>query len=112
VLESFYGIVRDVKAAGGRLVISDMFRPHAMQADLFRRKPHLAARPGKSYHEAGLAFDFDVSAIGISRAAFHAIVLARGWRPIQKESWHIEHSYTSLGYKTLSAAIAAVGNAA
>jgi len=110
VVESFYSIVRDVKAAGGRLLISDMFRPRRVQADLKRRKPRLAAASGKSYHEAGLAFDLSVGQLHLTLDQFRAIVRRHGWETISKENWHIQYSYRALGYRTLQAAIKDVDN--
>jgi hypothetical protein len=116
VRESFYAIVRDVKAHGGHLIVSDMFRPWQVQMDLRARKPRLAKKPGQSYHEAGLAWDFDISQLGISLAEFHVIVKRNGWMPItppdphKAECWHIQHPYESLGYHSLQEAIKDVGN--
>lgn len=110
VIDSFYEIVKDVKKLGGKLIISDMYRPWQVQADLRRRKPRLANPPGKSYHEAGLAFDFDTGRLGIPMAEFHAIVRKFGWIPISSESWHIQHPLDTVGYKTIQEAIKDVGN--
>lgn len=46
-----------IQASGGRLSITDGFRTSAQQADAYRRKPNLAAPPGHSLHEKGLAAD-------------------------------------------------------
>lgn len=43
---------------GGRPVsLTDGYRTRAQQEDLYRRKPGLAAPPGRSFHEKGLAID-------------------------------------------------------
>jgi hypothetical protein len=101
VKDSFYELVKATKEKGGKVVVSDMFRPWQVQADLRRRKPRLAAAPGNSYHEAGLAFDFDVSQLGIPLATFRSICRRYGWEPIKSECWHIQHPYKTLGYVSL-----------
>jgi len=110
IVDSFYEIVKDVKKAGGKLIVSDMFRPWEVQVDLRKRKPRLANPPGKSYHEAGLAFDFDTGRLGIPMAEFHRIIRKHGWEPIRSESWHIQHPLGTVGYKTIAEAIKDVGN--
>lgn len=42
---------------GRKLRISDGFRTFEQQADVYRRKPNLAAKPGTSRHEVGQAVD-------------------------------------------------------
>lgn len=46
---------------GIHVSLTDTFRTNAEQADLYRRKPGLAARPGTSRHEFGLAIDISVA---------------------------------------------------
>lgn len=44
---------------GKQLKVNDAFRTYAAQAEAKRKKPFLAAYPGRSFHEKGLAFDID-----------------------------------------------------
>ncbi len=46
-----------VAATGGKLCVTDSYRSYAEQVDVFRRKPTLAATPGRSQHGWGLAVD-------------------------------------------------------
>ena len=121
VVESFYDIVRDVKKLKGKLIVSDMFRPWRAQLQAWRKKPRLAVPPGRSYHEAGLAFDFDLSQIGMPLQKFYNICSLHGWKPIfprkdglwiikSKEAWHIQYDFHKIHYYTLQAAIKDVGN--
>lgn len=105
VVSSFYRICERVKALGGEIVISDMFRSHLMQVKLRAEKPKLAAPPGRSYHEAGLAFDIDVSRQIIGFRHLEAIMNSEGWTTIKGEHWHWQHSFRVLGYKSLGEAI-------
>jgi len=45
-------------------VLTDAGRTHAQQAALKAAKPTLAATPGTSWHEAGLAMDLDTGHLG------------------------------------------------
>ena len=45
-------------ATGSTLCVTDSYRDYAGQVDVFRRKPNLAATPGRSQHGWGLAVDF------------------------------------------------------
>ncbi len=44
-------------ATGAPLCLTDSYRDFPSQVDVFRRKPHLAATPGRSQHGWGLAVD-------------------------------------------------------
>ena len=55
--EALVKLSRKAEELGYTLVVSDGFRSHAAQVDLKRRKPRLAATPGKSAHEYGVAVD-------------------------------------------------------
>lgn len=75
-----------VAASGGRVFLVSGFRTREQQADLYRRKPHLAAPPGKSNHEDGLAVDLggDLNWVQQNAATF-------GLRqPMSWEPWHWE----------------------
>ena len=81
--------------AGIELTCTDSYRPYEEQVDLKRRKPHLAATPGKSVHGWGFAVDVSV---GLPPRAFgHSVYRwlqehgpEHGWhlgRP-KDEPWH------------------------
>jgi hypothetical protein len=66
------------------------FRTHAEQAALYRRKPELAAPPGHSMHELGLAADLGYPSSAARRDA-HAAAAVCGLRfPVEREPWHVE----------------------
>ena len=81
-----------VKAKGKTsITITDGGRTRAQQEDVKRRKPTLAATPGKSKHEAGLAVDVvdqwlkDMRDPELQKYGLHKPVLAS-----KGEDWHIE----------------------
>ena len=114
VLESFYRIVRSVKSRGGKVIVSDMFRTHEAQEVAHERKPKLVAPPGRSQHEAGLAFDIWIGGLALSYEVFAALVHAHGWETgaawKKSEPWHIQLPYARLGFRSLAEAIEFVGN--
>lgn len=79
---------------GAPIVVTDSYRSFAQQLALSRQKPGLAAPPGSSYHERGLAIDVDGDAYGgYDSPAYRQVVevLERlGWvrfDPVA-EPWH------------------------
>lgn len=68
----------------GHYIGGSGYRSHAAQVSLYSQKPGLAAPPGTSYHEVGLALDvFNVS------AEEQAALFATGWRRVRAdEPWH------------------------
>lgn len=85
-----------IDAVGG-IRITDGFRTFKDQADLYARKPHLAAPPGRSNHEFGLAADLGFDSPE-ARAEAHRRAAEFGLRfpmlsqaPGKKyEPWHVE----------------------
>lgn len=89
---------------GYKLVVSDGHRSISEQADLKRRKPSLAATPGKSAHNYGCAIDIALYEKSTSKQvditklpwfynyAKDTLGLAWGqdWKNHIKESWHFE----------------------
>ena len=55
--EALVKMDKKAKELGYTMVIVDGYRSHATQVDLKKRKPKLAASPGKSAHEYGVAVD-------------------------------------------------------
>ena len=95
-LEQF---IRAGKALGHAITVGSTFRTGAEQADLFRRKPNLAAPPGSSRHERGTAADLAFADAQSQRWA-HESAAQYGLdfpmavrRPGKKyEPWHIQQA--------------------
>jgi len=80
-----------MKAAGlGTFSITDGFRSYAAQVDVKRRKPNLAATPGRSIHGLGLAAD--IKATRAQKEWLHKNGARFGlYAPIfKKEDWHFQ----------------------
>lgn len=92
----------ELKALGGELVLSDLFRSYDMQlqahADYVnKRKTAYSPPPGGSMHEAGRGMDIDLKKIKVSLADFWKIAAKHGFLPIipepksgVDESWHFD----------------------
>ncbi|MEX2289253.1 MAG: M15 family metallopeptidase [Mycobacteriales bacterium] len=89
-------------SAGVPLCVTDSYRSYPAQVDVFRRKPNLAATPGRSQHGWGLAVDFcgGVQSFGTEAHAWmRANAGAFGWihpdwagpRGSRPEPWHWEY---------------------
>lgn len=65
------------------------YRSHAEQAALHRAKPGLAAAPGHSNHERGLAADLTCGRGGLAWLHAHARKYGLCF-PMSYEAWHIE----------------------
>ncbi len=91
-----------LKAKGGALILSDLFRSYDMQLGshldyVSGKKKAFSPPPGGSLHEAGRALDLDLSALKMSLADFWTIAAQNGLTPIidtpnarQSEAWHFE----------------------
>jgi hypothetical protein len=100
--KSMYGIRADVKAAGGKFELSDLFRSYDMQLQAHLdftsgKKKAFSPPPGGSMHEAGRAFDVDLKALKLLLADFWQIAQKHGVVPIitqpdsrASEAWHFE----------------------
>lgn len=76
---------------GKQIPINDGWRSYEEQARIFKKKPHLAAEPGKSIHEFGMAFDVDQAVA----KELEEMGLFRKYgftRPVGGEKWHVEPS--------------------
>lgn len=72
------------------LVIVSGYRTREQQARLHEEKPHLAAPPGRSMHELGLAADLGYPT-STARSAAHQEAAGCGLRfPVPHEPWHTE----------------------
>ncbi len=89
-------------ATGAPLCLTDSYRSYAEQVDVFRRKPGLAATPGRSQHGLGLAVDLcgGVQTFGSEAHAWMLLNAAQfGWmHPAwagpggsKPEPWHWEY---------------------
>ena len=98
-------IASDVESRGGHIYLSDLFRSHDMQLQAHRafvegRKSAYSPPPGSSMHEAGRAFDMDLTvltAIKMPLSQFWQMAAAHGVVPIistpnssLSEAWHFE----------------------
>jgi D-alanyl-D-alanine dipeptidase len=99
---ALYGIRDELKASGGKLELSDLFRSYDMQLQAHldytsKKKKAYSPPPGGSMHEAGRAFDLDLARIKVTLAAFWEIAKRWGVVPIIdkpstriSECWHFE----------------------
>lgn len=72
------------------LTLVSGFRTRAEQAALYREKPELAAPPGRSRHEVGLAADLGFPDAA-ARDRAHDLAGSCGLRfPVPGEPWHVE----------------------
>lgn len=91
-----------LKEAGGKLVLSDLFRSYDMQLGshmdyVSHKKTAFSPPPGGSLHEAGRALDLDLKALHLPLSAFWPIAAKCGLTPIiatpdpgASEAWHFE----------------------
>jgi len=93
-LESFLQLQADLARAGGRLVLSDLFRPYYLQEELKRRKPRLALAPLRSFHCAGRAMDVTLGAVGLEYPRLREIMAGHHWFPLLsgREPWHFQRT--------------------
>lgn len=97
-MASFEGLAPDFQArlnafmaaSGGRISLTSGFRTTAQQARLYKQKPKLAAKPGRSNHEKGEAGDIAFKDAR-AKAWAHANAKRFGLHfPMSHEPWHIE----------------------
>lgn len=86
-----------VQKTGRKLTINSGYRSSAKQAELYRRDPQHAAKPGKSAHEVGAAIDINTTDINAAEqlGLLRKYKLFRPLYPPFKlsgilESWHVE----------------------
>jgi D-alanyl-D-alanine dipeptidase len=100
--KAIMAIATDLAAAGGKLVLSDLFRSYDMQLQahndyVTKKKKAYSPPPGGSLHEAGRGMDIDLSKIKISLKDFWVIAAKYGFYPIiaepnskASEAWHFD----------------------
>lgn len=83
-----------INASHGRITVNSGFRTHDQQAKLYAQEgPRLAAPPGHSNHERGLAVDLGGdSALIAQLAPQFGLILPMSWEP-----WHVELPDTRKG---------------
>ncbi|HWT01868.1 MAG TPA: hypothetical protein VN256_16595 [Pyrinomonadaceae bacterium] len=96
------GIRADLRAAGGDLVLSDLFRSYDMQLQshldyVKGKKTAFSPPPGGSLHEAGRACDLSLNKLKMTLKKFWPIAKKHGMLPIiatpnpgQDEAWHFD----------------------
>jgi hypothetical protein len=100
--QAILGIDAALRPLGGALILSDLFRSYDMQLQAHldfvkKRKKAYSPPPGGSMHEAGRAFDLDLSRIRIPLKQFWDIAATFGVFPIisvpnsrLSEAWHFD----------------------
>jgi len=82
-----------MKAAGiGTFTITDGFRSYQQQVDLKKRKPNLAATPGRSKHGLGIAADLKMTPAQQKWVQENAHRFSLKVPMPGKEPWHIEYA--------------------
>lgn len=101
VYESFMNGIVSWQSEGHGFRITEILRTLAVQKNLKKRKPRLAATPGWSMHGHGRAFDFDISSVG-NLLEFYNHMAKYGWYniyskpgnvvlcPRGREAWHLQ----------------------
>lgn len=90
VRELFTGMAKEYNTLTGKSIpVNEAFRSYEDQARLYREKPGLAAKPGNSTHEFGLAID--INSDNANELEKLGLLKKYGFtRPIGTELWHIE----------------------
>lgn len=90
VLSNFKAMVQEFgEKTGSSIQVNSGFRDRAKQEALYRENPKMAAKPGRSLHEYGLAFDANSADLG----KMEDLGLMRKYgftRPVGGEPWHVE----------------------
>lgn len=101
-INAINSISTELKAVGGELYLSDLFRSYDMQQQAHNdyvsgKKKAYSPPPGGSMHEAGRAFDLDLEAIKVPLSKFWEIAKKYGVYPIintpnssLNEAWHFD----------------------
>lgn len=96
-MDNFQQMAQDYYAQTGKqLTVNDAWRSRETQAQAFKNKPGLAARPGHSLHETGMAMDIDetqaneLAKMGLfDKYGFYRPMMTKA--PGKKyEPWHIQ----------------------
>lgn len=84
-----------------KFLITSAGRTHDEQIALYKQKPGLAAKPGNSFHESGLAVDCAVTIMkaqaGWTQEQFQDFAIKFGFhRTVEREPWHFSFSSEAL----------------
>ena len=90
VRSAYMGLAAGAAAAGHTIGFSSGWRSNQRQAELYKEKPHLAAPPGKSNHEFGLAMDLTFGSAAARRWVHENAHRYGMWFPMDYEPWHIQ----------------------
>lgn len=90
ILELLTGMAKEYNnLTGKKIPVNEAFRSFEDQKAIHRKKPHLAAKPGSSLHEHGLAIDVDSVVV----AELEKLGLLRKYgfsTSVGGEPWHLE----------------------
>lgn len=90
MLKLFLGMAEEYgKQTGKSILVTSGVRDSAQQAELYRKDPTKAAKPGSSLHEFGLALDID-SKIANELDQLGLMKKYGFTRPVGGEPWHVE----------------------
>ena len=99
---ALHGVGEELRATGGRLILSDLFRSYEMQLGSYMdyragKKKAFSPPPGGSLHEGGRALDLDLGALKMPLRQFWPLAAKHGLTPIiaepnprTSEAWHFE----------------------
>ncbi len=98
VADAFQSMAQEYyESTGNPLKITDAFRTRGTQTEAYRTKPNLAAKPGHSLHERGMALDIDPAQA--EELAWTGLLDKHGFRrPMlggagnKNEPWHLEYN--------------------
>jgi hypothetical protein len=90
LLDNFKAMAEDYgEKTGNKITVNSGYRSTAQQSALYKKDPSLAAKPGRSLHEFGLALDInskdlnELDSLGLMRKYGFT-------RPVGGEPWHTE----------------------
>lgn len=93
---AYKAMQRAAKKAGINFAVTDSYRSYDAQVDLKKRKPSLAATPGKSNHGWGLALDININDAKVYNWLAKNAKKYGFDQPMSYEPWHWEYKG---GYK-------------
>lgn len=90
VRELFTGMAKEYKSLTGKdIPVNEAFRSYEDQAELYRKMPNKAAKPGNSTHEAGLAID--IASVTSQELDKMGLLRKYGFSTsVGGEKWHLE----------------------
>lgn len=97
MLNNFKGMVQEYgETTGKNVIVTSGARDSKEQEALYKKNPKLAAPPGRSLHEFGLAMD--VNSTDLNRLEELGLMKKYGFtRPVGGEPWHMEPAGIQIG---------------